>query len=305
MRRRSKTRADPAGFPRGTMSDEAVRCEARPDARRAPRGRATACAPGSPRRRRRPARRSGSGARAVRAAEAVRAAARSICGNTSVSDAAANTREPLTAAGVAAGRARAPTRAARSDARLILDHHRRRLHERRRRHPRPQPELLGASRVITATMRDGSVDDDLDLREQAVHLTSCDDAGEAVARARESCGARRGRVDLGGGDEAAVGGVALDADPSRPVPAPKRVEADPEQTRGVARRVGLLGHRHPQYGASSSVARSTSTESGSGAAIGAPPASAARAPTWVASLAARRATSARRAGAATVANASM
>ena len=42
-------------------------------------------------------------------------------------------------------------------------------------------------------------------------------------------------LDLLGRDGATVGGVALDPDPALPVPAPQRVEADPERARRLAR----------------------------------------------------------------------
>ena len=53
-------------------------------------------------------------------------------------------------------------------------------------------------------------------------------------------------LDLSGGDDAPIRGVTLDADPSLPVPATKRVEADPERACRLAGRVGAC-HEAARY----------------------------------------------------------
>ncbi len=79
-------------------------------------------------------------------------------------------------------------------------------------------------------------DVDLDPRQQPVHLDRANHSAKAVAR-RELLRSRRAfeTLDLGGRDDAPVGRVALDADLPRLVPAPERVERDPERAGGLAR----------------------------------------------------------------------
>ena len=102
---------------------------------------------------------------------------------------------------------------------------------------------------------------DLDEGERAVHGDGLHDAGEAVAGAGRARPCRAEPLDLGRRHDAAVRTIALRPDPAGAVPAPQRVEADPQRPRGLARREQPAGHQ-PQYGASNSVARSTSTAVG-------------------------------------------
>ena len=124
-----------------------------------------------------------------------------------------------------------------------IDHHRRRLDDRGCAHPRLEPESSADSRVITATRRDGSV-------------TSA--ARPARAGPRPSPRARRRGSGCGPTARAAPGRAAARPrtrgrgagsrsparrrNPSLPVPASQRVEADPERPGGLAGREGVVVH---------------------------------------------------------------
>ena len=108
--------------------------------------------------------------------------------------------------------------------------------------PARSPSSSADSRVTIATTRDGSVTSISILREQAVELDRANDAAEAVAR-RERLVADRAAepLHLGGRDDAAVGGVALDAELAGAIPAAQRVDADPERRAASAAESDCLG----------------------------------------------------------------
>ena len=101
--------------------------------------------------------------------------------------------------------------------------------------PALQPELAPAdSRVTIATTRDGSVTS-ISIRASRPSTSTERTMPRKRLRAESfsSTDAAAKPLDLGGGDDAAVGGVALDADLAVAVPAPQRVEADPERPGGL------------------------------------------------------------------------
>jgi hypothetical protein len=88
------------------------------------------------------------------------------------------------------------------------------------------------------------VDDDLDLRHQPVGLHVRDDSAQPITSADvRSLAVTAQTVDLGCSDDAPVARVARDRDPAGLVPAPERVEADPERRSSLARAVELLRHQ--------------------------------------------------------------
>ena len=100
--------------------------------------------------------------------------------------------------------------------------------------PAFSPSSSTDSRVTIATTREGSVTSISTLRQEAVELDRADDPAEAVARReRLVTDPAAEPLDLGGGDDAAVGGVALDPDLAVAIPAPQRVDADPERSGGL------------------------------------------------------------------------
>src|SRR4051794_24830320 len=111
----------------------------------------------------------------------------SICGRTSVREAAAYTVicpwvEP--AAPPARSSAAIATAVAASDRTLALDHHGGRLDDGRRRHAGADADLVDGVAGDDRDQADRIADDHLDLREQPVDLDVCDDALEPVAGAQ-------------------------------------------------------------------------------------------------------------------------
>ena len=88
------------------------------------------------------------------------------------------------------------------------------------------------------------------LRQEAFDLHFANDALQPVARAERLLLAAAQAFHLASRNDAPVCRVALDADATLPVPAPQRVEADPERTRSLAggvrpgHRVATVLHRH-------------------------------------------------------------
>src|SRR6186713_1773987 len=119
-----------------------------------------------------------------------------------------------------------------------LDHHRSRLDDRGRGHARLEPETLCRLARDHCDEPSSPRHVELDLGEEALDLHLPDDALQAVAGAERLAIVAAQALDLPGRNDAPVGRVTLDADPSLPVPATKRVEADPECARRLAGRVG-------------------------------------------------------------------
>src|SRR5580765_88476 len=148
----------------------------------------------------------------------------SICGKTSVRDAAAYT--VICAFGAAAtgpeAAARPSTRSATGIRRRIgfvppsaLDEHVGRLDERGRGHARLEPDLLDGVARDHGDEAHRLVHDHLHLRHQAVRLHLGDDPVEPVPRADVRAGAVAAEaVDLGRRDDATVARVPLDSDPA-------------------------------------------------------------------------------------------
>src|SRR6476620_2549816 len=167
----------------------------------------------------------------------------SICGKTSVRDAAAYT--VICACDIASARpanaastmqsARLETRGVKRRSRRkrvlssVLEDHVRRLDDRGRGHSVLEPELLDSVARDDGDEADGVADHDLDLRHEAVDLDVGDDPVEAVAGAdvRPAAVAAHA-VDLGGRYDPPVAPVALDLESAGLVPATERVEADAE-----------------------------------------------------------------------------
>src|SRR5207248_5116475 len=84
---------------------------------------------------------------------------------------------------------------------------------------------------------------ELDLSEQPLDLDLANDPVKAVAGTERVRVAAAQPRDLLGGNGAAIRGVALDVYPPLPIPAPKRVERDPERPRRLARAVAA-SHDH-------------------------------------------------------------
>src|SRR5262245_15582592 len=110
---------------------------------------------------------------------------------------------------------------------LSMDHHRRRLDDRRRAHPRPEPEFLGGLAGEQGDNPRRLHNVDLDLGEKPVQGHRAHDAGEPVART-DAVEARLAAqaLDLGGRDYPVIRSVALDPDLAGSIPPAQRVEAD-------------------------------------------------------------------------------
>src|SRR5262249_15610061 len=127
--------------------------------------------------------------------------------------------------------------------RSVLDHHRRRLHDRGRGHPLAEIELLDSIAGDDGDEPDGVGDDHLHLGHEALDLDVGDDGVEPVASAemgRSGIPARA--LSLARRDAPAVALVAGAFAPSLPVPTPKSVDADAESLRGFTDAVVLAGH---------------------------------------------------------------
>src|SRR4051812_43936984 len=118
-----------------------------------------------------------------------------------------------------------------------LDHHRSRLDDRGRGHTGLETETLRRLARDHCDEPRSLRHVELDLGEQALDLHLPDDALEAVGGAERLAVVPAQARDPPGRNDAPVGRVTLDADPSLPVPATKRVEADPERARRLAGRV--------------------------------------------------------------------
>src|SRR4029453_7831884 len=141
---------------------------------------------------------------------------------------------------------------------------------------RPQPRRL--------------VHDQLDLRDEALDLHVGHRAPEPVASAQmPTVRIAPQAVDLAGRDDAAIAAVAGGLDPSRAIPAPQRVEADPQRLGRLARGGELLRHRQLGYRSRVFETRSIESASGKAAPIRRPPTVAERTLRCCASFAAARA----------------
>src|SRR5215831_5074877 len=117
----------------------------------------------------------------------------------------------------------------------MLNHHRGRLHDRGGRHPLPETELLDRVTRHDRDEADRVAHHHLDLGHQALDLDVGDDRVKAVTGAQvRRAGLAAQAVDLARRHHAAVALVALGPDPTLPVPAAERVDADPERLRSLA-----------------------------------------------------------------------
>ena len=105
--------------------------------------------------------------------------------------------------------------------------------------PAVSPSRSADSRVMIATTRAGSVTAISTCASSPSTSTLANDPREAVARARPAVVRAAEPLDLLRRDDAPVPLVPLGPDAAAPIPAAKRVEADPERVGGVGRRVGV------------------------------------------------------------------